>query len=148
LLSSNAFATSSDTDEEKCLSYIRAHQSYKDAHKNKNCLKAAKAGISSAQYIVGMSYGFAGNHELEKKYYRLAANNKNIAAYLSLGHVLRDESKWEAIYWYQRYVATKTKGYGYAALLISDIFNELGDDAQSKYWREVCRTSSFRDCDN
>jgi len=136
-----AFASDAEKDAEKCQTFLKEKGNYKKAHENKYCLKAADAGIGAAQYSVGMAFGFSGEKEQEKKYYRLAANNRSIAAYLALGHVLREEKPWEAIYWYQRYVHTKGEAYGYAALLISEIFNELGDKEQSLHWYAICQTS-------
>jgi hypothetical protein len=98
------------SDEEQCRSYVKRDNNYKTAQMNEACIRAAQAGIGSAQYSVGMGYGFAGDYGRERKYYRLAANNRVIAAYLALGHVVRDDNVWEAIYWYQRFVTTKHKG--------------------------------------
>jgi TPR repeat protein len=131
----------------ECTAFIKQGENYKIAHTNQDCIKAADLGGSSAQYSLGMSYGFANKPNLEEKYYRLAANQGNIASYLALGHALRQKNVWESIYWYQRFVATKADGYGYAAVLLSGIFNELGDSAQSKYWKAVCERSPYQDCD-
>ena len=128
------------------MSFVKEGDNYKIANKNKYCLNAANAGISSAQYSVGMGYGFSGNQKLEKEYYRKAANQNNIAAYLALGHTLRDDSIWETIYWYQRFVATKTDGYGLAANLLSEIFTKLNDKEQSAYWLQVCELSPYTGC--
>lgn len=133
-------------DESECMSFVKIGDNYKKGHRNISCQNAANAGVGSAQYAVGVGYGYAGDSTQELKYLRLSANNRNIAAYLSLGHALRNKEPWESIYWYQRYVATNAQGYGYAALLISDVFKELGDSAQSKYWREVCMKSPYQGC--
>lgn len=124
--------------EEKCLSFVRKDENYKEAYKNKHCLEAVEQGSGIALYSVGMSYGFVDEIEKEEEYYRLAANKRIIAAYLGLGNILRNRNKWEAIYWYQRYFQTKIKGFCYAAKQISIIFSELGDEFQSKYWLEAC----------
>ena len=137
-----------ETEENLCLSYVGIGENYKTAHKYQPCLDSAALGQGPAQYALGMSYGYAGNSELEEKYYRLAASNRNIAAYLSLGHVLSVSNPWEAIYWYQRYVATKSNGYGYAAVLISNLFSKLGDSIQAAYWLEVCEASQYGGCTN
>jgi hypothetical protein len=132
--------------QNECTAFTKQGENYKIAHTNEYCMKAAELGVSSAQYSVGMSYGFAGNSNMEEKYYRMAANQGNIASYLGLGHALRKKNVWESIYWYQRFIATKAEGYGYAAILLSGIFNELGDSAQSEYWRVVCEQSPYQDC--
>ncbi len=134
------------TDEKMCTSFVKEGSNYKTANKNKYCLDAANTGISSAQYSVGMSYGFSGNPKLEQEYYRKAANNRNVAAYLALGHTLRNDNIWEAIYWYQRFVATKTDGYGLAANLLSTIFTKLNNEEQSAYWQQVCELSPYTGC--
>ena len=135
-----------ETDEQQCISYVQNGENYKHALQNEHCLNAANAGVATAQYSVGMAYGFAGDRASEEKYYRLAANNRNIAAYLALGHVLAKSKPWEAIYWYQRYIATRHDGWGYAALLISRIFETLRDPTQAAYWLEACRSSPYQDC--
>jgi hypothetical protein len=134
------------SDEQQCLNYVRLGENYKFAHQNEHCLSAANAGVASVQYSVGMGYGFAGDSASEEKYYRMAANNRNIAAYLGLGHVLAKSKPWEAIYWYQRYIATRHDGWGYAAILVSRIFNRLGDPAQAAYWLDACRSSTYEGC--
>ena len=137
-----------ETKESMCLSYVAITGNIKKAHEYQPCLDASDLGIGSAQYSVGMSYGYAGKNDLEERYYRLAASNRNIAAYLSLGHLLRENSPWKAIYWYQRFAATKADGYGYAAILISNLFSELGDASQAEYWLEVCKVSPYNGCTN
>lgn len=139
-------APTGSSDEERCRAFIRIGDNYKQAHKNEHCLKAAKLGVGSSQYSVGLAYGYSGDKASEEKYYRLAANNGSSAAYLALGHVLNDPKPWEAIYWYQRYVTSKADGYGYAALLVSKIFQRFGDKAQAAYWVEVCRSSTYNGC--
>ena len=146
LLSSILAVAATDTNEILCMKFVKEGDNYKIANKNKSCLKAANAGISSAQYSVGMGYGFSGKSKLEKEYYRKAANQRNIAAYLALGHTLRDENIWESIYWYQRYIATKTDGYGVAAYLLAEIFTKLNNKEQSAYWRQVCEQSPYTAC--
>lgn len=139
-------AATLDSDEQQCQSFVRVAENYKLAHQNEHCLKAANVGIGSAQYSVGMAYGYAGDSAAEQKYYRLAANNRGIAAYLALGHALSESKPWEAIYWYQRYIATRHDGWGYAALLVSRIFEKLGDSAQAAYWLDACRSSPYEGC--
>ncbi len=132
---------------DRCNKFINDSKgNYKKAHTNKHCLKAAKEGNSSAQYSVGMGFGYDGNHDLEEKYYRLSANQQVIASYLSLGHVLSDKAPWEAIYWYQRYYSTKSDGYGYSAYRIMQLFEKMNDKNQSKYWRIKCRKSKYKGC--
>jgi len=123
-----------------------AGETDRHAHENKQCLRAADAGFGPAQYSVGMAFGFAGDHAAEEKYYRLAADRQVIAAYLGLGHLLAESKPWEALYWYQRYVALKPEGYGYAALLASKIFERLGDRGQAGYWLGVCTASGYEGC--
>lgn len=134
-------------DEVGCMAFLDgAGESHRHAHENKQCLRAADAGFGPAQYSVGMGFGFAGDHAAEEKYYRLAADRQVIAAYLGLGHLLAESNPWEAIYWYQRYVALKPEGYGYAALLASRIFERLGERGQAEYWLGVCKTSGYEGC--
>lgn len=135
-------------DESRCLAYVSAGENYKVAHENDYCLRAAKAGSGAAQYSVGVAYGFAGDRESEERYYRLAADRRIVAAYLALGHVLAVTRPWEAIYWYQRYVATKAEGYGYTALLLSKILARMGEEGEAMYWVEVCRGSGYEECDD
>jgi hypothetical protein len=54
--------------------------------------------------------------------------------------VYNDIEPWKSIYWYQRYVFTKARGYGYAALLISKQFRKMGDIEQADYWLQICKT--------
>jgi len=96
-----------------------------------------------------MGYGFDGNSELEEKYHLLAANNRAVAAYLSLGHIYSKDDPWKAIYWYQRFISVKQEGgeFGYAAKRISRIFDEqLGDIAQANYWNAICKSSPYKGC--
>jgi hypothetical protein len=141
-----AAAATLDLDEQKCQAFVRVGENYKLAHQNEHCLNAANAGAGSAQYSVGMAFGYADDPAAEQKYYQLAANNLNIAAYLALGHALSEAKPWEAIYWYQRYIATRYDGWGYAALLVSRIFEKLGDPAQAAYWLDACRSSPYEGC--
>lgn len=141
-----ATSIASTDSEQACQDFVSIQDNYKLAHENDDCLKAANEGFGSAQYSVGMAFGFAGNRQLEEEYYRLAADNRIIAAYLALGHHMRDESIWESIYWYQRFVQTKTNGYGYAANLLSRLFETLDDEGQAQYWLEVCVTSDYHAC--
>lgn len=129
-----------------CEEWVSGGDNYKRAHTNQQCLQAAADGVPSAQYSLGMAYEFEGNDELAQKYYRLAANQGGVGAYLALGHSLKESDPWQAIYWYQRYVASRARGYGYAALMISRVFDEMGDEAQSQYWIGVCKASSYKDC--
>lgn len=138
--------TDKATEEQQCLSFARLGENYKLAHQNEHCLSAASAGVASAQYSVGMAFGLAGDSAAEEKYYRMAANNRNIASYLALGHTYADTKPWEAIYWYQRYITTRHDGWGYAAFLVSKIFEKLGDPAQAAYWLEACRSSPYEGC--
>ena len=133
-------------DEAACLRFVDVGENYKVAHENEHCLRAAEAGLGSAQYSVGMGYGFAGERALEERYYRLAADQRNVAAYLALGHMLSESKPWESVYWYQRYVAVKPEGYGYAALLVSKILEQLDDKGQAAYWLDVCRASGYEGC--
>jgi len=146
LLASSSAVVAQDRDVEECNAFVAVGENYKTAHRNENCLRAAERGSGSAQYSVGMAYGFAGDRQLEEKYYRLAADQRSVAAYLALGHLLADRSPWESIYWYQRYVATKADGYGYAALLLSKSFERLGERGQAAYWLEVCSKSEYTGC--
>ena len=138
--------SASTSSEQACLNYTSNQENLKSAHNYEHCVNAANEGSGSAQYSVGMSYGFAGQREIEEKYYRLAAGNQNVAAYLALGHHLRDENIWESIYWYQRFAQTKTNGYGYAALQLSELFDSLGDEGQANYWLKVCNLSDYQGC--
>ena len=144
--SSLAIAATLDSDAQQCQAFVSVGENYKLAHQNEHCLKAANAGVGSAQYSVGMALGYAGDPAAEHNYYRLAANNQSIAAYLALGHALSESKPWEAIYWYQRYIATRHDGWGYAALLVSRIFEKLGDSAQAAYWLDACRSSAYEGC--
>jgi len=139
-------ASEQQNDEALCLAYTQQGDNYKTGHKNIHCIVAANLGIGSAQYAVGMGYGFEGDHALEEKYYRLAADNRVVAAYLALGHVLAEKAPYEAIYWYQRSVCANGKHDGYAAILISKIFAALGNEGQATYWREVCKNSQYKYC--
>lgn len=141
-------AVAETSSEKACSDYLSNENNIKSAHTNKHCLEAANEGSGSAQYSVGLSYGFAGQTENEEKYYRLAANNRTAASYLALGHMKRERHIWESIYWYQRFVATKSNGYGYAALQLSDIFASLGNAGQSKYWLSICKSSNYDGCNN
>jgi len=137
----------SSEDEIACVAFVDAgRENYKRAHEDAHCLKAAQTGSRLAQYSVGMGYGFAGDRVSEEKYYRLAANQKAVAAYLALGHLLAEDRPWEAIYWYQRFIELRPEGYGYAAVLVSKIFQRLGDRSQAAYWLEVCRGSGHEGC--
>jgi hypothetical protein len=140
-----AEAQAQSEDEIACAAFLEAN--HKAAHTNESCLKAAEAGFGPAQYSVGMGFGFAGQPELEQKYYRLAAEQRITAAYLGLGHTLVQSDPWESIYWYQRFVATGDEAKGYAAILIAKIFEALGDRGQAAYWVEVCKASEYRSCE-
>jgi len=141
-----ALVSASSSSEQACQNYVSIEDGYKTAHKNEDCLKALDEGYGSAQYSVGMGFGYAGDKKLEEKYYRLAADNGVVAAYLALGHHLREENIWESIYWYQRFVQTKTNGYGYAALQLSKLFDKLSDAGQAKYWLTICESSDYEGC--
>ena len=134
------------SDEAECMAFIALEQNYRVAHENERCLAAAKAGFGPAQYAVGMGYGFGGDRVSEERYYRLAADQRIVAAYLALGHTFAETKPWESVYWYQRFIATKPEGYGYAALLVSKIFVRLQDAGQAAYWLEVCRESKYEGC--
>lgn len=140
-------SASPQSDAEYCYDWVGKKENYKRANTEEHCMRAAEAGVPSAQYSVGMAYGFAGETELEDKYYRLAANQGLIVAYLAMGHSLKEQHPWQAVYWYQRFVAAKPEGYGYAALMNAKIFRELGDEAQAKYWLDVCKASPYKHCE-
>ncbi len=142
----STYADTIEVEEKNCLNFVAQDENHKIAHQHAACIKAANSGVSSAQYSVGMGYGFSGKHVQEEKYYRLAANNQNINAYLAMGHLLKDKKPWQTIYWYQIYFDKKEDGYGYAAILISKIFIELGDVEQAKYWQLNCNSSPYQDC--
>ena len=143
-VTSSSVATSSDG--EACATFIKKSGNYKVAQQNPQCLRAADAGDSAAQYSVGMGYGFAGRPDLEEKYYRLAAAQGLAPAYLALGHSLLEAHEDEAIQWYERFVETRADGYGYGSKLLADIFERRGDQQQSRYWLSVCKASSYQGC--
>ena len=144
VVSSPAYAEGrSSSDEEVCQEFVAIPDNIKNAHLNENCLKAADSGSGPSQYSVGMSYGFLGEHKLEEKYYKLAAEQHVKAAYLALGHLYRENKVEEAIHWYQRYIETKAEGYGYAASLLSDIYLQRGDKEKAQKWLEVCQSSPY-----
>ncbi len=87
-------------------------------------------------YSVGMGYGFAGDTERELEYYRGAAEQGVIAAYLALGHALRDSDEEQAILWYQLFARTEAEASFYAAHILADIYQERGDTANAEYWYE------------
>jgi len=141
-----SLSVAATSDRAACLAFVKESANFKVAQQNPRCLRAAAAGDPAAQYSVGMGYGFAGQPDLEEKYYRLAAEQGLAPAYLALAHSLLDAHEDEAIQWYERFVETKSDGYGYAAKLLADIFERRGDRKQSNYWSSVCRASTYKGC--
>jgi TPR repeat protein len=131
------------TDHDSCIAFARVGENYKSASTYQPCLDAARAGDAAAQYSVGMALGFAGNASEEERYYRLAAAQHLPAAYLALGHVVRDRNEDEAIDWYKKYVDTRAMGWGYAAALLAKMFSKRGDVALATHWTEICRQSDY-----
>lgn len=135
----------SQQDIDACLAFVNKGENYKIAHKNSSCLKAANEGSHAAQYSVGMSYGFDGNHDLEESYYRLSAAQGNYAAYLGLGHVLSYRGDREAVYWYKRYITAIQKKPAhdgsdkYAATLITQIYRKDNDRDNLEKWLSECK---------
>jgi TPR repeat protein len=126
-----------------CGEFVRSAENYKIAHQNKHCLAAAKEGHGAALYSVGMAYGFDGKPDLELQYYEQAASKNVFAAYLALGHVYLEKDKAKSIYWYERFIETKTQGYGYASLIVARLYKEKGDSNTSAYWLDVCKESPY-----
>lgn len=93
-----AHASANTEDVIQCRQFLEEDGAHKTANENESCLRAADTGVGFAQYSVGMGFGYEGRHDLEKTYYRMAANNRIKAAYLALGHTLKDEYPWCAIY--------------------------------------------------
>lgn len=113
------------------------------------CLEAAEQGYPDIQYSVGMSFGYSGDHKSEGKYYRKAAAQNYAPAFLGLGHVLRSGENSDieaAMGWYQRCAETKEEGYGYAALLLSELYMEQGNSELSQQWLAVCHASPYEGC--
>ncbi|ABD79711.1 hypothetical protein Sde_0447 [Saccharophagus degradans 2-40] len=98
-------------------------------------------------YSIGLGYGFAGKHNLEKAYYILAAAEEVPAAYLALGNIYRESDMDQAIAWYVRFANTKSEGYGYGAYMLSGIYQKLEQPEKASYWLSVCIESSMgADC--
>jgi TPR repeat protein len=133
-----------NTDEKACLEFVQLGENYKVAHQDERCLNAANSGSGSALYSVGMGHGFAGNRELEIRYYELAADKNNPAAYLALGHVYRKQNPEKALFWYERFAATKVEGYGYAALILARLYAAKDQEEASKYWLQICKKSPYK----
>lgn len=133
------------SDEDKCSLYYKKEGNLQKAHNYKPCLDAANAGSTSAQYYVGLGYATE-DFNMSIKYMQLSANNGNVSAYLGLGHLLRKSDPWKAIYWYQNYFYAKPAGYQLAAISISDIFKELGDEEQARYWLLKCEKAAGQWC--
>ena len=118
-------------------------------HISAPCLDAAEQGYPDIQYLVGMSFGYAGDHKSEADYYKKAAEKNYAPAFLGLGHVLRsgnDSDIEAAMSWYQRYAETKEEGYGYVALLLSELYMERGNSELSQQWLAVCHASPYKGC--
>jgi TPR repeat protein len=145
LFTSGALASEATSDGKLCLEYAKEKENYKIAHKNEHCLKAAKEGYAPAQYAVALGFNSDGKHVEEEKYYKLAAAQDGIAAYLGLGHLYRYKDEDKAIYWYSRYVQTKSSGYGYAAILIAKIYKENENTEMADKWLNVCLASPYGD---
>ena len=128
---------------QSCSEFVSAADNYKVAHQNEYCLAAAKEGYGTALYSVGMAYGFDGKSDLELQYYEKAAEKSVIAAYLALGHVYLVKGKTKSIYWYKRFIETKTQGYGYASLKLARLYKGKGDSNLSVYWLSVCKESPY-----
>ena len=141
-----ASPSSANTPFEECAAHLQADGGYKTAHENEGCLRAANEGSASAQYSVGMGFGFSGRHDLEEKYYRLAASQGAAPAYLGLGHVLREKKPAEAIRWYEKFVHSRYQGYGYAAKQLELLYLEIGDRGKAAHWHDVCRESGYEGC--
>ena len=121
----------------------------RQAHESAPCLAAAEQGYPDIQYSVGMSFGYAGDHKSEAKYYKKAAEQKYAPAFLGLGHVLRSGNNSDieaAMEWYQMYAESKEEGYGYAAYLLSELHMERGDNKSAERWLEVCHASPYVGC--
>jgi len=142
-ISTNALAN----DYAACMAAAEQHT--KDLHTLPACQRAA-AGHPDISYALGMSYGYAGDGARELQFYRAAADQGFVPAYLAIGHVMRAEphkDRRAAIRWYRRYVESGGKASGYAARLISDLYAELGDEAQAGKWQAVCKASNYKDCE-
>ena len=121
----------------------------RESHISAPCLAAAEQGYPDIQYSVGMSYGYAGDHKTEAKYYKKAAEQNYAPAFLALGHAFRsgeDSDIEAAMGWYQRYAVTKEEGYGYAAYLLSELYLEQGKSELSQQWLAVCHASPYKGC--
>jgi len=135
------------TEYKECAAILRSTP--RVSHTSAPCLLAAEQGYADIQYYVGMSFGYAGDHKSEADFYKKAAEQDYAPAYLALGHVLSagDDSDIEAaIGWYQKYVETREDGYGYAALLLSELYMEQGESELSKRWLAVCHASPYKGC--
>lgn len=145
LFASNvAFA---DTESQLCSKTINAHP--KQVHLDAHCLAAAQSGVANIQYAVGMSFGYSGDSEEELHYYQLAANGGYVPAYLAIGHVFRSapyNNEAEAMKWYEKYANSKESGYGYAALLLSDLYEKQGNTKASQHWLAICKEAKYSGC--
>lgn len=139
---------SADTsDYANCLKLLETQ--YRGAHKIESCLAAVEAGHPEIQYAVGMSYGYAKMHEEELMLYKSAANQGFVPAYLALGHTMRSvpyKDPISAIEWYKKYIEAEGEGYGYAALQVSKLYNEIGEQEESEKWYGVCERSDYAGC--
>jgi hypothetical protein len=140
-----SFQCFADADIKLCHEFLQVGKNYKIAHLNENCISAAKAGSGAAQYSLGMSYGFAGNADLEREYYEKAAKLSIPAAFLALGHLYRSKDMDKSAYWYERYANLKQQGYGYTSLLLARIYSESGNMVKKDYWLSMCKSSPYGD---
>lgn len=136
LLNLSAIALAS-SEEELCLDYVELDENYKLAHQNPHCLRAVELGSGPAMYSVGMGYGFAGDSGKELTYYRLAAEQGVAAAYLALGHALRESNEEEAVLWYELFARTDAEASFYAAGILAEIHEGRGNTMKAQYWRNL-----------
>ena len=133
-------------DLEKCGAFIKSKNEGEQVHNFQPCLNLAKNGHVGAQYAIAMSYEGVKKGELAQKYYMQAANKGFAPAFLNIGHMFNEVQPWKAIYWYQRYFQTGEEGSGYAAKLISIIFQRLELNGESEYWVKQCLTTAYTGC--
>ncbi len=148
LFFSSVIFSQTTSDSYFCTEYVQEGENYKSGHKNASCIKAAANGVPSAQYSVGMGYGYEGDHKKEEHYYRLAAEQGLISTYLGLAHVLISQGSLalkESIYWYQRFYESRVDGYGYAANIISNIYRKEGNMVEGKLRFGLCKETPSRD---
>ena len=106
-------------------------------------------GHAEILFALAVSFGEAGNREMERYYYRSAAEREYAPAYLALGHWQLRQAEADihsAIDWYEKYVASGSEDYGYAALLASFLYLQLGDLERANRWRAICETSAYENC--